>query len=55
MSRSPKEHGSGDAALTEDARDARSIVATCVALGMTISQATSFALRSIESRRKRRS
>ncbi|WP_378949410.1 hypothetical protein [Paracoccus sp. R86501] len=54
MSHPTEAHGSGDASLTEDARDARSIVVTCIALGMTIGQATSFAVRSIESRRKLR-
>lgn len=40
--------------LVEYAQDTQSIVITRVELGMTLSQATSFAERSIESRRKLR-
>ncbi len=54
MSHASETRASRDEHLVEDAQDTQSIVVTCVELGMTLSQATSFAERSIESRRKLR-
>lgn len=54
MSRASEVHVSRDNCLADDALYARTIVATCLELGMTADQASSLAERSIESRRKLR-
>ena len=54
MSCLPEAHIPHDNRLADDALYARTIVTTCLDLGMTSDQATRFAERSIESRRRSR-